>query len=106
MKSLRGRAVGKRAAGTGRPGDGRKRRSPGDGFTLTELLIIIAIMMLLAGILLPALALARDTACRTRCLSNLRQLALAHQAYVQDYDEALPLWVMYQPGGARLWPEY
>jgi prepilin-type N-terminal cleavage/methylation domain-containing protein len=107
MRSFRDRTViGNRAAGAGRPGEGRRRRSPQDGFTLTELLIVTAVLVLLAGVLLPVLTLARDAARRTRCLSNLRQLAQAHQAYVQDYDEALPMWVIYQPGGPRLWPEY
>ena len=76
------------------------------GFTLIELLVVIAVLTLLAGMLFPVLALARDTACRSRCLSNLRQLALAHQAYVQDFDEALPFWESYTPSGPRPWTEF
>jgi prepilin-type N-terminal cleavage/methylation domain-containing protein/prepilin-type processing-associated H-X9-DG protein len=98
--------AGKIAAAAGGPAEGKRRRSPVDGFTIIELLVVIAVLTLLAGILLPVLALARDAAGRARCLSNLRQLALAHQAYVQDYDEALPPWVIYQRSGPRLWTEF
>jgi prepilin-type N-terminal cleavage/methylation domain-containing protein/prepilin-type processing-associated H-X9-DG protein len=76
------------------------------GFTLIELLVVIAVLTILAGLLFPVLAQARDAARRTRCLSNLRQLALAHQAYVQDYDEALPFWQIASPAGTRLWTAF
>ena len=55
-----------------------------DGFTLIELLVVIAVIALLIGILLPSLGAARETGRRTRCLSNLRQLALASAAYVNE----------------------
>lgn len=78
-------------------------RNPPRGFTLIELLVVVALLTLLAGILLPVLAQARDAARCSRCLANLHQLALAHQAYVQDYDETLPFWETFPPGGPRLW---
>jgi prepilin-type N-terminal cleavage/methylation domain-containing protein len=76
------------------------------GFTLIELLVVVSVLTLLAGLLFPVLAMARDAARRTRCLSNLRQLACAHMEYVQDYDDALPFWTVDTPGGARPWTEF
>jgi prepilin-type N-terminal cleavage/methylation domain-containing protein/prepilin-type processing-associated H-X9-DG protein len=60
------------------------------GFTLVELLIVIAIISLLAAILFPVFARARDNARRANCQSNLKQIGLALMQYVQDYDERLP----------------
>ena len=57
------------------------------GFTLIELLVVIAIIAILAAILFPVFARAREAARKTSCLSNLKQIALATQMYAQDYDE-------------------
>ncbi len=57
------------------------------GFTLIELLVVIAIIAILAAILFPVFARAREKARQTSCLSNLKQIALAAQMYESDYDE-------------------
>jgi len=59
-------------------------------FTLIELLVVIAIIAILAAILFPVFARARENARRTSCLSNLKQMGLAVMMYVQDYDETYP----------------
>jgi prepilin-type N-terminal cleavage/methylation domain-containing protein/prepilin-type processing-associated H-X9-DG protein len=70
---------------------GRPRSS---GFTLIELLVVIAIISLLAAMLLPALARARQKATRITCMSNLKQVGQALQMYIDDNDDRLPgpLW--------------
>ncbi len=68
------------------------------GFTLIELLVVIAIIAILAAILFPVFARAREQARKTVCLSNLKQIGLASLMYVQDYDETFP-WLVMQGGG-------
>src|SRR5579871_4816989 len=61
------------------------------GFTLIELLVVIAIIAVLAAILFPVFAQAREKARQISCLSNLKQQGTATYMYVQDYDETFPL---------------
>jgi prepilin-type N-terminal cleavage/methylation domain-containing protein len=60
------------------------------GFTLIELLVVIAIIAILAAILFPVFAQAREAARKSTCTSNLKQVALGALMYAQDYDERLP----------------
>src|SRR2546421_12861735 len=64
-----------------------RARHKGAGFTLIELLVVIAIIAILAAILFPVFALAREKARATSCLSNAKQIGLGLQMYLQDYDE-------------------
>ncbi|MBQ0105711.1 MAG: DUF1559 domain-containing protein [Armatimonadetes bacterium] len=61
------------------------------GFTLIELLVVIAIIAILAAILFPVFAQAREKARQTSCLSNCKQIGTAVQLYVDDFDECYPL---------------
>ncbi len=70
-------------------GDNMKRSV--SGFTLIELLVVIAIISLLAAILFPVFAAAREKARTTTCASNEKQLGLAFLQYTQDYDEQFPV---------------
>jgi len=58
--------------------------------TLIKLLVVIAIIAILAGVLVPVFARAREKARRTNCLSSVKQLVLAALAYAREYEETLP----------------
>ncbi len=78
----------------------------GRGFTLIELLVVIAIIAILAAILFPVFAQAREAARKASCSSNLRQIGTAFQMYAQDYDELLPDrrdLKLSLPGGYKPW---
>jgi len=60
------------------------------GFTLIELLVVIAIIAILAAILFPVFARARENARKSSCQSNLKQIGTGLMMYVQDYDETFP----------------
>jgi len=71
-------------------GLGSDRSALRGGFTLIELLVVIAIIAILAAILFPVFAQARERARMTSCLSNVKQIGLAFMQYSQDYDEEYP----------------
>ena len=77
---------------TRRSGDtaGKQPRGRASGFTLVELLVTIAIIALLAGLLLPALASAKQAGHKASCLSNLRQIGMAIHAYAPDFEGRIP----------------
>src|SRR4028118_2247831 len=70
----------------------RTRSTVNRGFTLIELLVVIAIIAILASILFPVFARARENARRSSCQSNLKQIGLGILQYVQDYDERYPMY--------------
>lgn len=72
-----------------------RKRERKSAFTLIELLVVIAIISILASILFPVFARARENARRTTCLSNLKQINLGMMQYTQDNDERYPVYVYF-----------
>lgn len=77
----------------------RQRNAP-RAFTLIELLVVISIIAILAAILFPVFASAREKARQAESISNLKQLAIAFQLYTQDYDEVMPPPGWFDPAAA------
>lgn len=73
------------------------------GFTLIELLVVIAIIAILAAILFPVFARAREKARQSSCLSNVKQIMLSITMYIQDYDETLPPSRAHPASGWKVW---
>ena len=92
------------------PAPRREPRAPGPppsrGFTLIELLVVIAIIAILAAILFPVFARAREAARQSACMSNIRQLTLAVMCYAQDYDDMLIPSRQGNAAGSLIWPAY
>ena len=91
------------------------RQSRGGGFTLVEMLVVVAIIAILASIMFPVFSRARAAARKTACASNLRQIGTAFELYVSDNDECFP-YVYHRDcpaitsppnlnAGRLLWPE-
>ena len=76
-----------------RPGSGggaHSRQRPAQGFTLMELLVVIAVIAILASLLMPVLSAAKRRAAQATCISNLKQLGLGMQMYIDDHADTFP----------------
>src|SRR5215831_8473065 len=67
-----------------------RHKHSGDGFTLIELLVVIAVIAILASLLLPSLARAKELGKKTSCLSNVRQIGIAYQSYLAENQDRFP----------------
>jgi prepilin-type N-terminal cleavage/methylation domain-containing protein len=76
------------------------------GFTLIELLVVIAIIAILAAILFPVFARAREKARQTACLNNIKEMGLGMLMYAQDYDEMFPAMSLGPVGPIPVVPEH
>ena len=76
----------------------------GRGFTLIELLVVIAIIAILAAILFPVFAKARDKARQAVCMSNMKQIAMAASMYASDWDDKYSIVGCFLAAGQAAWP--
>jgi len=81
----------------------KRRRKAGGGFTLVELLVVMAIVGMLIALLMPAVIGALDLANQTACASNLRQIGIAMNLYLKDHDGLFFLLVENDPPAGRYW---
>src|SRR5215216_2050529 len=89
-----------RTARQRRPNNRRCILRRNHGFTLIELLVVIAIIAILAAILFPVFAQAREKARQATCLSNMRQMSMAARMYLTDYDDTVVPCYLYSVHGS------